>query len=99
MSQCVMMIDRTLTTLSLMQRQAEFRSLSIGRKMLLCDQTKTTLDLVYVHRYIHTISAYISTEKRLSKYLANGVQIKKYDMCDVTFREGCDEMLNNRTLA
>lgn len=48
MCQCVMMIDRTLATLSLMQRQAEFRSLSIGRKMLFRDQTKTTLYSVYV---------------------------------------------------
>jgi len=36
MCQCVMMIDRTLAT-SLMQRQAEFRS--IGRKMLFREQT------------------------------------------------------------
>lgn len=104
MCQCVMMIDRTTATLSLMQRQAEFRSLLIGRKMLFRDQTKqhsTWYTCIDTHMYAQ--SAHISVgkkNKQLSKYLAREWRADK-EMWHMTLLSEKDttKLLNNRTLA
>jgi len=65
------MMDGRLTTLSLIQKQLEFRFLLIGRKTPRRDRTKKMSDARRSRRAVS------STEKPLCKYLANGVQIQK----------------------
>lgn len=99
MCRCVLMIDRTLATLSLMQRQAEFRSLSIGRKMLFRYQIKTTLDLVYVRASVYRLMYQLKNDWSNISQMADA-QIK--EVWHITLLSGKDvtkKLLNNRTLA